>query len=58
MWATSTTFPIPLGRATEPSETASVVAFFASDTPSYITGVTLAVDGGLTAWTGQRHVMG
>ncbi|MEU8802965.1 SDR family oxidoreductase [Spirillospora sp. NPDC048819] len=40
---------IPLGRASQPTEIASVVAFLAGDDASFITGVTLPVDGGLTA---------
>ncbi len=40
---------IPLGRASQPTEIASVVAFLASDDASFITGVTIPVDGGLTA---------
>jgi len=40
---------IPLGRASQPDEIASVVAFLASDDASFITGVTLPIDGGLTA---------
>ena len=41
------TSQVPLGRRGKPEEIASVVAFFASDESSYITGVELAVDGGM-----------
>jgi 3-oxoacyl-[acyl-carrier protein] reductase len=37
---------IPLGRVGEPEEFAAAAAFLASDRASYITGVTLPVDGG------------
>ncbi len=40
---------IPLGRAGTPEEVAAAVAFLASAGAAYITGVTLPVDGGLTA---------
>lgn len=40
---------IPLGRAATPEEIAEVVLFLAGDGASYVTGVTLPVDGGLTA---------
>jgi len=40
---------IPMGRVAEPKELARVAVFLASDDSSYITGVTLPVDGGLTA---------
>ncbi|MQC26549.1 MAG: 3-oxoacyl-[acyl-carrier-protein] reductase [Chloroflexi bacterium] len=38
---------IPLGRKGEPAEIAYAVAFLASDEAAYITGQTLAVDGGM-----------
>jgi NAD(P)-dependent dehydrogenase (short-subunit alcohol dehydrogenase family) len=37
----------PMGRRGEPEEIAAAVTFLASDESSFITGVDLAVDGGM-----------
>ena len=37
---------IPMGRFSKPSDIASAALFLASDDASFITGVTLEVDGG------------
>lgn len=47
---------IPLGRFCEPEDVAAAVAFLASEEASYITGASLPVDGGLSAWTGQPNI--
>ena len=39
---------IPLGRKGDPAEIAAVVTFLASPLASYVTGTTLAVDGGIS----------
>ena len=39
---------IPVGREGDPAELAAAVVFLASDAAGYITGQTLAVDGGMT----------
>jgi len=41
---------IPLGKMGLPADVAKLCLFFASDNSSYITGQTLAVDGGLTMY--------
>ena len=42
---------IPLGRHAEPEEIAALFAFLASSEAKYITGTTIAIDGGETAGT-------
>jgi citronellol/citronellal dehydrogenase len=41
---------IPLGRLGTPGEVAGLIAFLASPAGAYVTGTTIAVDGGTDAW--------
>lgn len=45
-----TTGMIPMKRIGDPEEVASVAAWLASDESSYVTGITLFVDGGMTLY--------
>ena len=47
---------VALGRPGRPEDVAPAVLFLASEDARYITGTTLAVDGGTTASTGQPHL--
>jgi citronellol/citronellal dehydrogenase len=41
---------VPLGRLGRPEEVAGVIAFLATAAGAYVTGTTIAVDGGADAW--------
>jgi NAD(P)-dependent dehydrogenase (short-subunit alcohol dehydrogenase family) len=49
---------VPLGRFGQPAEVAAANAFLASPASSFITGVALPVDGGVTGGTGQWATYG
>lgn len=46
---------VPLGRAGRPEEAAGVAIFLASDLSSFVTGVTIPVEGGMLAAGGWLH---
>lgn len=46
----TTTSMIPMGRIGDPEEVAAAAAWLASDESSYITGITMFVDGGMTLY--------
>lgn len=45
---------IPMGRSGEPSEVAEAAAYLCSDSASYVTGVVLDVDGGISIGSALR----
>ena len=40
---------VPLGRVGEPEEAGDVIAFLASERASYLTGIAVNLDGGMSA---------
>ena len=49
LWEAIAKGSTPLGRAADPSEVASVIAFLCSDEASFVTGTHIVVDGGFLA---------
>ncbi len=49
---------VPLGRLAGIEEAGAVICFLASPKASWVTGVTIPVDGGITAASGWRHAEG
>jgi citronellol/citronellal dehydrogenase len=49
-WVEEASKTVPLGRLGRAEEVASTIAFLASPGGAYITGTTIAVDGGVDAW--------
>ena len=49
---------MPLGRVAEPDDIAGPVLFLASEDARFVTGVNLAVDGGVSASNGQPNLIG
>lgn len=49
---------LPLGRVAEPDDIAGPTLFLSSDEARFVTGVNLAVDGGVTASNGQPNFAG
>lgn len=47
---------IPMGRGAQPEEVAAAIAFLASEDASFVNGVNLPVDGGLSASNGQPRI--
>ena len=45
---------VPLGRIATVDEVVDLVSFLASPSSSYITGASMAIDGGITAVGGRR----
>ncbi|WP_427005771.1 SDR family NAD(P)-dependent oxidoreductase [Pseudarthrobacter sp. H2] len=47
---------VPLGRLGQPEDVSEVITFLATDAARYITGTTIAIDGGADAWGSGRPV--